>query len=70
MYIDEDLTPLRARMFHALGQDPTLSAVWTIDGRLHCEVSTNSKEQKVVIGSPDDLFLFGWSEEQIKLVYA
>lgn len=66
IYIDEDLTPLRAKMFFALRKDPDVDAVWTIDGRIHCKVRSNGKEQKAVVDSPDDLFAIGWSEDKMR----
>ena len=69
VYIDEDLTPLRAKMFYTLRKDPSVSAAWTVDGRLHCKATVSGKEMKVVIDSPDDLFHLGYSEEQMKPFY-
>ena len=69
VFIDEDLTPLRARMFYALRNDPAVSAVWTMDGRLHCVATVSGREQKVVIDSPDDLFNLGWGKEKTKQFY-
>lgn len=69
IFIDEDLTPLRARMYHSLRKDPDISAVWTRDGRLHCIATTGGKEKKVVIDSPDDLFQLGWSEDKMRPFY-
>ena len=70
VYIDEDLTPLRAKMFHAMRNDPSVSAVWTIDGRLHCRVTLDGKELKTVVDTPEDLFHLGWSQDKLKPFYA
>ncbi|KAF0293454.1 hypothetical protein FJT64_008742 [Amphibalanus amphitrite] len=67
VYIDEDLTPLRAKMFFALRKDPDVSAVWTIDGRIHCKM--NGKDEKIIIDSPVDLFTIGWSDDKVKPFY-
>jgi hypothetical protein len=66
VYVDEDLTPMRARNSRELRKEEGIHS-WTIDGMIHTSVLRNGNEQKAVIDSPEDLILkVGWSEEQIR----
>ena len=56
VFINDDLTPLRARIARILRNDDTVGAVWTIDGRIHCMIMDNGRETNKSIDSPDDLF--------------
>ena len=66
VYINDDLTPLRAKMARILRHDPPTQSVWSIDGRIFCTIMENGNEVKKVVDSPDDLFKLGWSEEKVK----
>ena len=65
VYVDEDLTPLRAKLTRELRADQAIKRVWTIDGKIYCVMDENGKEVKKVINSPDDLLKVGWSEEKV-----
>jgi hypothetical protein len=66
VFIDEDLTPLRAKISRELRSEAGRRA-WTIDGKIHTAITKDGKESKVIIDSPDDLMLkVGWSEEKVK----
>ena len=66
VYINDDLTPQRAKMARILCHDPSTQSVWSIDGRIFCTVLENGSEVKKIVDSPDDLFKLGWSEEKVK----
>ena len=63
VYINDDLTPLRAKVARILRNNPSTQSVWSIDGRIFCTMLENGSEVKKIVDSPDDLFRFGWSEE-------
>ena len=66
VFLNDDLTPFRAKLTRVLRNDPTIGNVWTIDGRIFCITTENGKEMKRIVETPDDLFNLGWSEEKIK----
>ena len=66
VFLNDDLTPFRAKLARALRNDSTIGKVWTIDGRILCTITVNGNEIKKVVESPDDLFHLGWSEEKVK----
>ena len=67
IYIEEDLTAQRAKLFHAIRRAEGTKKVWTIDGRIHCVIAKNGKEEKkVVIDSPQDLARLGWADDRIR----
>ena len=65
VYINDDMTPLRAKMARILRHDPSTQSVWSIDGRIFCTILENGSEVKKIVDSPDDLFKLGWSEEKV-----
>ena len=65
VYVNEDLTPLRAKMSRVLRNDPAIKKVWTIDGRIFCVITEDGREAKKTIETPDDLFKLGWTEERM-----
>lgn len=66
VYLNDDLTPLRAKITRIMRSETTINSVWTIDGRIFCTVTDNGNDVKKTIDSPDDLFKLGWSEAKIK----
>ena len=66
VFLNDDLTPFRAKLTRVLRNDPTNGNVWTIDGRIFCITTENGKEMKRIVETPDDLFNLGWSKEKIK----
>ena len=65
VYVNEDLTPLRAKMSRVLRNDHAIKKVWTIDGRIFCLITEEGRETKKTIETPDDLFKLGWTEERM-----
>ena len=65
-FVNDDLTPLRARMLRAIKNDGDVKRVWTIDGSFHCIITENNVEVKKRLETPDDLFKIGWSEEKLR----
>ena len=64
IYLEEDLTRMRAAIFYELRKDEKIHSAWTFDGTLYCK--TNPSQVKgVAVNSPDDLFHLGWSEERL-----
>ena len=66
VYINEDLTPLQAKMAQILRHDPSTQSVWSIDGRIFGAMPENGSEVKKIVDSPDNLFKLGWSEVKVK----
>ena len=65
VYVNEDLTPLRAKLSKVLRSDPAIKKVWSIDGRIFCVINEDGRETKKTIETPDDLFKLGWTEERV-----
>ena len=63
--MNEDLTPLRAKLSKVLRSDPAIKKVWSIDGRIFCVINEDGRETKKTIETPDDLFKLGWTEERV-----
>ena len=64
IYINDDLTPLRAKLLQYVKRLHNTDNVWTVDGKIMCTKKTAPGLQldnvkPVVIDSPDDLFLLG-----------
>ena len=66
VYINDDLTPMQAKITRKMRNDTSTNSVWTIDGRIFCTITENGKDVKKSIESPDDLFKLGWDEAKIK----
>ena len=66
VFIEEDLTAQRAKLYHAIRKANGTKKIWTIDGRIHCLVERNGREEKHVVETSEDLFHLGWTEEQLK----
>ncbi|KAJ8030104.1 hypothetical protein HOLleu_26393 [Holothuria leucospilota] len=67
VYLDEDLTPLRARICKELRKEPG-RRVWTMDGRIFTSITKEGKEVKHVLDKANDFLLLGWSEQKIQEV--
>ena len=63
VYINDDLTPLRAKMARILRNDPSTQSLWSIDGRIFGTMMEKGSEVKKIVDSPDELFKLGWSEK-------
>ena len=65
IYINDDLTPLRAKLLKYVKGLPNTDKVWTVDGKIMCTRRTApghsqlDNARPIVIESPDDLFLLG-----------
>ena len=64
VYLEEDLTRMRAAIFYELRKDESVHSAWTYDGSLHYKTSP-SQAKGIAVNSPDDLFHLGWSEERL-----
>lgn len=65
VYINDDLTPLRARLLGYVKTLEGVQAAWTIDGRIHCQpkyppgLAPELRPKQVHIETPDDLHRLG-----------
>nr|KAG5713451.1 hypothetical protein BaRGS_024999 [Batillaria attramentaria] len=69
VYLNDDLTSLRAKLFSYVKRSKMFGSVWTVDGKILCTkkqpVGLHSHAQRpppFVIESPDDLFTAGFSD--------
>jgi hypothetical protein len=56
VFINEDLTTLRFKLFHYIKSMDLVKSVTTRDGKMHCQMKNSRKE---VVENPDDLFKLG-----------
>jgi hypothetical protein len=59
VFINDDITPLRARLLGYVKRMEVVERAWTVDGRIHCTVKGRGggpDNRPVVIETPDDLF--------------
>jgi hypothetical protein len=56
VFINEDLTTLRFKLFHYIKSMDLVKSVTTRDGKMHCQMKNGKKE---VVETPDDLFKLG-----------
>ena len=64
IFINDDLTPLRAKLLQYVKRLHNIDNVWTVDGKIFCTKKTvpglqMDNVKPVVIDSPDDLFFLG-----------
>lgn len=63
VYVNDDLTTLRARLLGYVKGLSSVDSAWTIDGRIFAKKKLppglNAPERPVIIESPDDLFRLG-----------
>ena len=64
VYLEEDLTPLRARLVRELRSDGR--QVWTREGRIFTKPREGGKETIQTLDTPDDFLKVGWSEERVR----
>nr|KAG5688075.1 hypothetical protein BaRGS_007120 [Batillaria attramentaria] len=59
-FINDDLTPLRARLLGYVKRLDCVDRAWTVDGKIYCikkhPVGLNPPPPPIVIETPDDLF--------------
>ena len=56
VFINEDLTTLRFKLFHYIKSMDSVKSVTTRDGKMLCQTKNGRKE---VVENPDDLFKLG-----------
>lgn len=67
VFIEEELTPLRAKILRQARMDPEIKRAWTIDGNFCCIISDNDRGVKKTIFSGDELMSkLGWSPEKVQ----
>ena len=65
VFINDDITPLRARLLGYVKGLGCVERAWTIDGRIHCVkksplgLAPTDRPRPLVIETPDDLFKLG-----------
>ena len=65
VYVNDDLTMLRARLLAYVKKLPCVGKAWTVDGRINCVkrsppgLAPTDRPRPVVIETPDDLFKLG-----------
>ena len=69
LFINDDLTPLRAKLLKYVKEQDVVDKAWTIDGRILCTRKcppglppSTDRPRPTVIETPDDLFHLGLSE--------
>ena len=67
VFVDEHLSPLRAKLLNLVKRDEDTARVWTIDGKIFCTRKGDPEGKKYVLTTPDDLFKqLGWGEQKLK----
>lgn len=66
IYISDDLTRLRRKIVNHMRNDPRISKVWTIDGKISCVLKEDGKERKIMLDYLTDVSKLGWSNEEMK----
>ena len=64
IFLEEDLTRMRAAMFFELRRDEAVHSAWTYDGTIYCKTSP-TQMKGTAVDTPDDLFKLGWSEDRM-----
>ena len=60
VYINEDLTRLRARLFYLVRKSGKVTSTSTKNGRIYCNVP--GKQRPIILDSPDDLHRLEFDE--------
>ena len=64
---EQQLSPTRAKLLHAVKNDADTARTWTIDGKILCTKRVDPDGKRYVLTSPDDLFKqLGWGEDKLK----
>lgn len=66
VFITDDLTRLRSKIVRYMKDDEKISKVWTIEGKIHCVMSVDGKDQKIKIDDLDDVQKLGWDEGKLE----
>ena len=62
IYINEDLTRIRSKLFHKARQDDKVKNATTKDGKVICYMKEGIHPSPVVLETPDDLFKLGFDD--------
>jgi len=68
VYINDDLTPLRARLLGTVKRLDTIKSTWTVDGKILAQpkfpegLPEDKRPKPISIETPDDLFKLGLNE--------
>lgn len=62
MFINEDLTRLRARMMKVLKEKGEFKAIHSREGKIFLQLKNQSSDRFIVLESPDDLFKVGFNQ--------
>ena len=64
VYINDDLTPLRAKLLGFIQRHENIQRAWTVNGRIHClkkmPVGMSVQQKPFIVETPDDLFKIGF----------
>ena len=67
VFVSEQLSPVRAKLLHAVKNDADTARTWTIDGKIFCTKRADPDGKRYVLTSPDDLFKqLGWGQDKLK----
>ena len=67
IFVNDDLTRVRSKVFQELRRDPNIVKTWTIDGKIHyVKKGPNGREVTRTMDSLDSLHELGWTEDHIK----
>ena len=64
VYINEDLTAPRAKLFKAIREKKVAHSVYTQEGRIFVRMKAN--ERAAIVESPDDLLKVGFNQDEIR----
>ena len=66
VFLNDQLTPLRAKILREIKKETNVKSAWTIDGKIFCLVTENGRDRKITIDSGDELITkLGWSEDKV-----
>lgn len=66
VFIVDDLTSLRSKILRELKEDPNILRVWSRDGKIHCVIEVDKREEKVIINSAEDVRKLGWDDKRLQ----
>ena len=65
-FIEEDLTRLRAKLYHTVRKDNKTMKTWTQECKIFTIIKDrHGREAKRIITNPDELTKIGWTEDRI-----
>ena len=67
VFLGEQLSPMRAKLLHAVKNDEDTARTWTIDAKIFCTKRADPDGKRYVLTSPYDLFKqLGLGEDKLK----